>query len=147
MTKQHVLLVGEDFGNSAPEYHHDAYALTGASGRRLVSLAGYQGPNAMLLYALDFARTNVVVTADQWKDRELVGAGYRRVSEMADEYLHVVLLGRRVARAFGLQDQRLFDFVDHVAVMPHPSGRSHWWNDPGNERRARAFMRSLRAAT
>ncbi len=56
----------------------------------------------------------------------------------------VLLLGRGVARCFGaagwpfLEWRRLGSAP--AAVVPHPSGVSHWWNDPGNRAAARAFL-------
>jgi hypothetical protein len=29
-----------------------------------------------------------------------------------------------------------------VAILPHPSGVNHWYNDPRNVARARRFLRS-----
>jgi hypothetical protein len=59
----------------------------------------------------------------------------------------VILLGRSVARAFGLG--RL-DFFKHAEVegrmwfaAPHPSGVSRWWNEPENVVQAEQFFASL----
>lgn len=149
--RDRILLVGEDFGNSDPEYHSDVYALTGASGRRLASLCGYQGPNAILLFALNFERTNVVTLQPEWSDKELVRANvYDILSMMRGR--RTVLLGSRVAEAFNLLHLGYFEWtrdadVDMtVARAPHPSGRSHWWNDPENVAAARAFWRSAAAS-
>jgi uracil-DNA glycosylase len=58
-----------------------------------------------------------------------------------------VLCGLRVARAVGLRRARWFEWVDlddlQVAVVPHPSGVSHWWNSPANRRAAREFFSGL----
>jgi hypothetical protein len=55
----------------------------------------------------------------------------------------VLLAGRGVARAFGV-DAPFLEWVElgraRVAVFPHPSGVSHWWNDPANARRAAEFL-------
>lgn len=59
----------------------------------------------------------------------------------------LVLCGRRVADAFGLQGVELLAEVAfrgrRALVMPHPSQASRWWNDPENRRRARLALRSL----
>jgi len=56
-------------------------------------------------------------------------------SEMAPTLF--VLLGRRVATAFGKGDKEFLSldraFTDWWYIFPHPSGRSRWWNDPRNE--------------
>jgi hypothetical protein len=60
----------------------------------------------------------------------------------------LVLCGRRVASAFGVGELPFFERARSgsfdVVVVPHPSGRSRWWNDPWNRRQARAFFGRLR---
>lgn len=157
--RDRILLVGEDFGNSDARYHSDVYALTGASGRRLASLCGYQGPNAMLMFALDFERTNVVTLQPEWRDKELVRSS---VGEIVQRMIgrRTILLGSRVAAAFDaehlpvmewtkavLPNERTIDWSGAlIARAPHPSGRSHWWNDPENVAAARRFWSGARAA-
>ncbi len=62
----------------------------------------------------------------------------------------VLLAGGNVARAFGVTRFELFAWFELcgtlVAVVPHPSGISHWWNDPSNVRRARRCFRSIARA-
>jgi uracil-DNA glycosylase len=73
---------------------------------------------------------------------------------MAEGVALVVLAGRRVQAALGLGGPgRPFLEWDHFApwsqagfshaVLPHPSGVNHWWNDPANEALAGRFLRSL----
>lgn len=59
----------------------------------------------------------------------------------------VLLLGTGVACAFGLNPTpaSYLSWVDtttglRVAVVPHPSGRNRWYNDPANGEAARAFL-------
>jgi hypothetical protein len=57
-----------------------------------------------------------------------------------------VLLGRHVARAFGLESPYLaWQEVRgcRVAVLPHPSGVNQWWNTAAHRATFRAFMRTL----
>lgn len=59
----------------------------------------------------------------------------------------LVLLGRKVAEAFGLSDQPAFSARQLIGgplcvVLPHPSGRNTVWNDPSAVERARAAIRS-----
>lgn len=66
------------------------------------------------------------------------------VDRKASPFLRVILFGRRVARSFGIPPtQPFFELVRLRAfpfvVVPHPSGASHWWNDPANVRTARAW--------
>jgi hypothetical protein len=103
--------------------------------------------------------------ADEWPARvarERATELYRSGSLAGRE---VVLLGRRVARAFGrglsphfdqLHPSEYFSSVYPtvpdgrggwaracVWLAPHPSGRSRWWNDPANRSRAVAFFSRL----
>lgn len=64
-----------------------------------------------------------------------------------------VLLGRKVAAAFGLDAHPPFSVVlapDEdgafwpCVLLPHPSGRCREWNEPGAHERARALLRSVR---
>lgn len=61
----------------------------------------------------------------------------------------VILLGRGVAAAFGaggwpfLEWRRLGSVP--AAVVPHPSGVNHWWNDPANLERACTFLKGVAA--
>jgi hypothetical protein len=57
----------------------------------------------------------------------------------------VILCGWRVAAALDFRAPAYLRWRDHrgarMAVLPHPSGVNRWWNDPGNRRRARRFLR------
>jgi hypothetical protein len=54
----------------------------------------------------------------------------------------VVLVGLRVAEAFGVEHPRHFQRCEvrgrPAIVVPHPSGVSTWWNDPRNVEAGRA---------
>jgi hypothetical protein len=57
----------------------------------------------------------------------------------------VILLGHRVAAAFGVTDAyleplRIVGRACVVVVVPHPSGVNRWYNDDANVVRARRFM-------
>lgn len=68
-----------------------------------------------------------------------------------------VFLGRKVAAAFGHADLEPLEWREvtlgpfgdrgRVAMLPHPSGVCQWYNDPGNRRRARRFMRAAWRST
>ena len=59
----------------------------------------------------------------------------------------VVLLGARVARAFGATRAPLYATAQTagpaLATMPHPSGLNHYWNEAAHVRRAERFLRRL----
>ena len=74
------------------------------------------------------------------------------VESYADERgLRMVFLGRRVARAFGM-DFPLGSFIEGAGgcvdclVLPHPSGRSRAWNDPVAAARYRRLFEEFVAA-
>ena len=52
----------------------------------------------------------------------------------------VILVGRNVARAFGLAETPFHARLpDATVVIPHPAGRNHWYNDPVNRKEAHEF--------
>lgn len=57
----------------------------------------------------------------------------------------MILVGRAVARAFGLSELPLFEVVEHrgarVSVIPHPSGLNRQYNDPSVRRLAAEHLR------
>lgn len=63
----------------------------------------------------------------------------------------VVMLGTNVARVFGFNPREVELFRWNVmsgsglrlALAPHPSGISRWWNEPANVELARRFWRRL----
>lgn len=72
----------------------------------------------------------------------------------------VVLVGRNVANAFRLGDLDFHAWKDirvkraclvqrdrgtaRIAVVPHPSGRNHWYNKEANRQEAKAFWADFR---
>lgn len=64
-------------------------------------------------------------------------------------YDSIVLLGKRVAKAF-LGHNVEFGHIEPIGklfalCMPHPSGRSRFWNDPGARDQVREWVRELRS--
>lgn len=64
----------------------------------------------------------------------------REAAARLSEVRPLILLGKRVAKAFGVE-QPWFWWVDNIAVVPHPSGLNRWWNDPQNTARATEFWK------
>lgn len=142
--RERVLVVGEDFGHSPVEYHHEAYALSGASGRRLAQLAGL----SFLVYALHAERLNVFEFPEEWGDVDKTNA---RVAEIVwrMQGRRTILLGAKVAKAFSVEDVPFFTWTTAMgttfARCPHPSGRNFWWNEPANVAKAAAFLKEALA--
>lgn len=149
------LLIGQAPGpNTREDLPLYPYPRTSAGGR-LLELTGLNRREYLLL----FDRTNLLYyfpgrhkRDDKWPVR------HARVAASAARALltgrQVVMVGRRVADAFGvevdwhewtwLQTERYCPVTRRdprakVAVVPHPSGRNHWYNKSGNWESARAF--------
>jgi hypothetical protein len=131
----HGYLVGED----NPHSRDPRYALfdkpenaAGANLRRILGLhrTGY-------LFAL--ARRNLC--AASWNDLEAKATADLIRAESGE--LVVVMLGRKVATAFGLARLKPWTREGRFVAIPHPSGRNPAWNDPGAVDRTRALLREV----
>lgn len=103
-----------------------------------------------------FARCNLL---DRWPGSSGKGSSFplaearvvadALLPELEERFRRVVLVGRRVASAFGPgpATQPWFLWSDctefELAVVPHPSRVSRWWDVPGNVDQARAFWSKL----
>lgn len=130
--------------------------LSGASGRRLALLCGLE----LAAFLAAFERINLLPAhpgkAGKGDDFPLETARHRADSmrEIVAARDRVVLLGWNVARAFRVagQVEGFFEWTrfsrdcGEVAVCPHPSGISHWWNVPDNVAQASVFWRHLAAS-
>lgn len=62
----------------------------------------------------------------------------------------IVLLGRRMAAAFGASKRKPLEWQEMggamVASFPHPSGANRWWNRDENRAAAVTFLRALAVA-
>lgn len=118
-----LVLVGEQPG-SGPT---NEGPLGGECARRLAAHLGV--PTRVVLAQ---HRTNLLPEPGPWDTR----AARVAAVELNDAAtgLPFVLLGRRVANAFGLRDVRPFVWVKlgtrSYLLLPHPSGRCRSWNDP-----------------
>lgn len=89
-----------------------------------------------------FRRANLLATA-RWS-----APAAREAAGKVDLSCGAVLLGSRVARAFGLAARGPFSVVDFdsfsgsgpIVLLPHPSGRCRAWNEPGAFDRAREAL-------
>jgi hypothetical protein len=154
-----LVLVGEA-PSAATAWRAGAAPLVGETGRRLALWSS--------LSAADFRRATVCVNLfddlpQRWTQREARARAEWLWSNMTQSKdvmwarygawhvelcgaTSVLLLGARVARAFGFV--HLPPYVWHVtagprlATMPHPSGHNLYWNDKGNVNKASAFLRA-----
>lgn len=124
--------------------------VTGRCGETLADFAGL----SLAEFSRAFARANVF---DEWPGSAglkgdafpIVHARVRADTRLRPRFVRgrtVVLLGRRVARAFHISAEYFEAFGSYSAtvyVVPHPSGINRWYNDAANVRKMRRFMRSL----
>lgn len=142
-----VLIVGEAPGRGG------GHVLAGRCGALLCAAAGL-GSYAELVRA---ARLENLLAF--YPGREGRGAAFprataavaaRRVLVNLEPASTIVMLGHRVAGAFGVRAD-YFAWVrlgsSRAAVFPHPSGLNRYWNVPENRRRASVFLRGVLSAS
>lgn len=120
----------------------------GAKGTRDMVEALYQKTGVLLE---DAAHRNLL---GEWPGREGKGSAFplehararARRFRIRKDVGTVVLLGKRLAAAFGL-DVNYFEPAlrnsRRWVVVPHPSGVNTWWNDVENRVRAMRFLEAL----
>jgi hypothetical protein len=105
----------------------------GASGDRLRGILGLTCGE----YLLQFDRVNLCT--GKWSMKQACEVVRRIREERSRE--SIILLGRRVATAFGVGDRNFFEVVGTLFLLPHPSGRCRVWNDGRNVLRAQAVVK------
>lgn len=134
------VLVGEDNPHSADPARVLWPEPRGASGDRLRRILGLTVEE----YLEQFDRVNLCVQA--WDLSRARVEATRLLWVCERERAPLVLLGRRVARAFGVPDVPLFSRPFSglpITLLPHPSGRSKVWNNREAHRRARRAVRGM----
>lgn len=138
-----VLLVGE-----APSRGGDPAApLEGKIGRRLAEFSG-------LTFEEYLARTDRINLFGYWPGAAGKGSSFPmneavwlasliKISR-AKQSARVILLGKRVAKAFGMRSPAYLEWCDfhgvQYAVIPHPSGINRWYNSTANKSALRRFL-------
>jgi hypothetical protein len=104
----------------------------GASGYRLRKILGLTQDE----YLRAFDRANLCT--GRWS-----AEAAREAAEQIDsqDRCAVILLGRKVAKAFGLGSRELFTRCGRYVLLPHPSGRCRSWNDAARVEWARRLVR------
>lgn len=135
-------------GEAPSKNEYPPTPIAGRIGRRLADMAGLTFED----FLEKFERVNLLAvrqdTAEKGFEFDLE---YAKTSAMLLSMTlrlrpAVILLGRRVAKAFDLKDDYFAPLTINGApawIVPHPSGVSRWWNDPENEEKMRTFMIEL----
>lgn len=143
-----LILVGEAPGGKSGSLPGPALDVRGATGKRLSRMMKLTPEEFM---ALD--RRNLFDTTDEGRAWDRYAAARRawRMTKTFEDGDRVILLGGRVADAFGLRDYPRFVWMSinpedplcpvDIAIIPHPSGRNRAYNDPAIYDEATAFLR------
>ncbi len=138
-----LLLIGQAPGKG------DGGPLEGRIGKRLAALAGISQEE----YVERTERMNLLPhypgengKGDAFDPEEAARRALALMGEIKGR--RVLFLGRSVAQAFGFgkKDLPILTWLKSpsldadVAVMPHPSGIVHWWNDEDNREAASQFL-------
>lgn len=124
--------------------------LEGRVGRRLADLCGLTLPE----FLEQFERVNLLHVRQDTREKGFEfddveawrEAGILRAQGAFMQPRTVLLLGKRVARAFGCPTEYFARWwIDRAEafVVPHPSGINRWWNDHANVDKAARFMRGI----
>jgi hypothetical protein len=161
-TSRRGIIIGQAPNRHSPSAAAPVLPLQGLPEKRLARLAGLE---ISALWAT-FDRTNLLGYYPGCKSRaakhsrELTGyskhysngdifpmeEARRSAAEIKlEDYSLVVLLGLSVARAFEIKAPAIFKRETRgpcmLLVLPHPSGVSHFWNEPSNIDRAANELR------
>ena len=118
----------------------------GSAGGRLYGMLQEATGIGRQAYLETFERVNLV--DGPWK----AAAARERAAQLRPWLIgrHVILLGRAVQAAFGIDADPLAEVVRTISVIPrfetvyhavpHPSGRNLWYNNPANREAAKALL-------
>lgn len=130
----------------APGPYVEGTSFLGTLRDRGTHLAGLCGLSlAEMPYHFD--HENLLAQSSGRGSMPIISLARRRAKDLQVRGRTVVLLGHMAARAFGLADQKPFQWTSHLgatmAWMPMPSGTNAWYDAPTNRAKARAFLESL----
>lgn len=146
--KKKPILLGQ-----APARSGDGRPFTGPSGQRIQQMMGL--PDYEMLAEV-FELRNLVGSVQLKNEhgkgdafpKQIARTNWFRMSRCLEMDFVLLCAGREVAKIVGvgnmpflhLATKGLGPAIGKVAVVPHPSGISLWWNDPENVARARIFF-------
>ena len=132
-------------GMNNPHGPHPRMALwpdpPGCAGHRLWQLTAARTGASAMDYARAFHRYNLVQRGDF--SRNAARDRWHLIEpELLSEFDTLVLLGVEVSQAIGL-DIPLLTITPSMILLPHPSGRNRWYNDPVNRTVVEILMEEL----
>lgn len=113
----------------------------GSTGHRLWELTAARTGASPMDYARAFHRYNLVQRGEFRRDA--AEKRWKQIErDLLDEFDTLLLLGAEVRRAMGLTHQ-LLTITPRLIVIPHPSGRNLWYNNPVNRLVVEIIMEEL----
>lgn len=134
------LLVGEDNPLGGSARNGLLPFPRGRAGDRLRRILGLSDRE----YLRGFERVNLC-PAGPWSAKVARDAADRLHGDHHLTGQPLVLLGAKVAAAFGFAYLQFVEVEPGVLVLPHPSGRCRAWNDPAATHKARRALLALHA--
>ena len=132
-----VVLVGEMNPYGAdPEFALYPYPRQ-ASGNRLREILGLTDNEYIALRRINLCE-------GRWTKRAAMARAGVIIQD--DSVTLIVMLGRKVATAFGRTYLDPFEIDGRFLALPHPSGRCRVWGEPGARERARRVWKEALAA-
>lgn len=122
--------------------------LEGRVGRRLAKCCGLSFED----YLERFVRVNLLHVRQDTKEHGFLfdlPAAKKEAAQLMTSFARgqiVLLLGGRVAEAFGVHDHYFAKVALGKAeayILPHPSGVNRWYNDVSNVMKMETFMRGI----
>jgi uracil-DNA glycosylase len=135
-----LVIVGEAPGAERPP--DPKMVLLGSTGANLAKIAGWSWRD---YFALTERHNLFLDPQPHWNLRKAKAAAADLEHKL--EGRDIILLGSKVAEAFGYEDMPNYRWHNEVwaniARVPHPSGRNRVWNDDAERARARLFLQWL----
>lgn len=121
---------------------------SGKSGKRLAELAGIPQTDLNKYFKM----VNVL---EYWPGRSGKGDAFPkgkvpdRLRKLVASHPATIFVGRGVADRFRFNPREFLKWYPYprgkraAAILPHPSGVNHWYNDRGNVKEAEMFLRGI----
>lgn len=149
--RRRIVMVGQEPNKATGELKGPGYALTGACGKRLASLCGweYAIPGERFAYLRAFLRVNVLrLHSSRYPSDVRASRLASRTASLLKPFLAdraTLLVGKFTACAFGhhapWMSWQTTRQGGRVASIPHPSGRNRWYNESENRAALARFLR------